>query len=156
MPYYEKIQIFVYLVLTLQWQNCYHRLNTWRISDVLTVFIRLYTLSWPIEVILGIISKKPYTPQTERSMPLNQRKFQKRFAFLYWMKVIHIKELLVYLFLFHLIFSVVNVNQILLICKRNPIDYSTLIMLYKKELFTVNLTSRLWTCGVVFSLSLEI
>lgn len=66
------------------------------------------------------------------------------------MKVINIKELLVYLFLFHLIFSVVDVNQILLICKRNPIDYSTLIMLYKKELFTVNLTSRLRTYGCFF------
>lgn len=66
------------------------------------------------------------------------------------MKVININELLVYLFLFHLIFSVVDVNQILLICKRNPIDYSTLIMLYKKELFTANLRSRLWTYGCFF------
>lgn len=142
MPYYEKIQIFVYLVLTLQWKNCYHRLNTWRISDVLTVFIRLYTLSWPIEVILGILHPSNWTIHATNSKKVSKR--------LYLMKVIHIKELLVYLFLFHLIVSVVNVNQILLICKRNPIDYSTLIMLYKKELFTAKLRSRLWTYGCFF------
>ena len=73
------------------------------------------------------------------------------------MKVIHIKELFAYLFPFHLKFSVINVNEILIICKRNPIDYSTLIMLYQKDLFIANLihVSRLWTYVSLFFIVLK-